>query len=129
MSLENFGDQAMRRASACIHSKGDSDMAATTSAPLPAAWSRILEQIETALSSSLSQVAEPAKMPSFANPALCLAAPEQNASWPKALATAEASAAASEAELARAEQMLRDWLAAVRASRAHLEETGMGRIR
>ncbi len=104
-------------------------MAATSSAPLPQAWSRILEQIEVALSSSLAQVAEPAKAPSLTKNPPSLSAPEQNAAWPKALATAEASAAASEAELARAEQMLRDWLAAVQASRAHLEEAATRRIR
>jgi hypothetical protein len=104
-------------------------MAATTSAPLPSAWSRILEQIETALSTSLSQIAEPARPESFTKFPPPLSAPEPNDAWPKALATAEASAAASEAELARAEKMLRDWLAAVQASRAHLEDAVAQRIR
>jgi hypothetical protein len=88
-----------------------------------------LEQIETALSTSLSQVAEPAKPASFTELPSFLTAPEPNDAWPKALATAEASAAASEAELARAEQMLRHWLAAVQASRAQLEEAVARRIR
>ncbi len=104
-------------------------MPATSSAPLPPAWSKILEQIEAALTSSLSQVAEPAKAQSLPKTLSSLTAPEPNAAWPKALATADASAAASEAELARAEQMLRDWLAAVQASRAHLEEAATCRIR
>jgi hypothetical protein len=104
-------------------------MAVPTSLPLPPAWSRILEQIETALANSLSQVPEPARAAILTKPVPSLAAPEVNAAWPKALATAEASAAASEAELARAEQMLRDWLAAVQASRAHLEDATTLRIR
>ena len=104
-------------------------MAASTSATLPPAWSRILEQIESALTTSLSQVAEPAKPMSFAKPVQSLAVPEMPDAWPSALATAEASAAASEAELARAEKMLRDWLAAVQASRANLEEGASSRIR
>ena len=104
-------------------------MAAPISPPLPPAWSRILEQIEGALTASLSQVAEPAKSSPFAKPIQPLAIPEMPDAWPGALATAEASAAASEAELARAEKMLRDWLAAVQASRAHLEEAASGRIR
>ena len=104
-------------------------MATTTSAPLPPAWSRILEQIEAALSNSLSRVSEPVRASTLAKAAPSFAAPEPNPAWPKALATAEASAAASEAELARAEQMLRGWLAAVQASRAHLEEAASGRIR
>ena len=101
-------------------------MAASVSPPLPPAWSRILEEIETALTTSLSQVAEPAKSLAFAKP---LAVPEMPNAWPAALASAEASAAASEAELARAEKMLRDWLGAVQASRAHLEEATSSRIR
>jgi hypothetical protein len=104
-------------------------MAAKTSAPLPHAWSQILEQIETALSNSLSRVAEPEKSASFANPAPSSPASELDGAWSQALATAESSATRSAAELARAEQMLRDWLAAVRASRERLEESGTSRIR
>ena len=104
-------------------------MAAPISPPLPASWSRILEEIESALTASLSQVAEPAQSMTFAKPVQTLAVPEMPDAWPGALATAEVSAAASEAELARAEKMLRDWLAAVQASRAHLEEATSGRIR
>jgi hypothetical protein len=129
MSLEFPGDPVMSGALTSTRTYGDSGMAAITSLPLPPAWSRILEQIEIALTTSLSQVPEPARAAILAKPTPSLAAPELNAAWPKALATAEASAAASEAELARAEQMLRDWLAAVQASRAHLEEASTVRIR
>jgi hypothetical protein len=104
-------------------------MAAKTSAPLPHAWSQILEQIEATLSNTLGQVAEPEKPVSLAMPAMATPAPELNGAWSEALTTAEASARRSEAELARAEQMLRDWLAAVRASRGRLEESGTTRIR
>src|SRR3954451_20456221 len=104
-------------------------MAAKNSAPLQHAWSQILEQIEEALSSSLAQVAVPAESATVADPASSLSAPELNGAWSTALATAEASATASEAELARAEQMLRQWLAAVQASRGRLEEPALGRVR
>jgi hypothetical protein len=104
-------------------------MSAPTSPPLPPAWSRILEQIESALTTSLSQVAEPAKPTAMVKPFQAIAVPEMPDAWPSTLATAEASAAASEAELARAEKLLREWLAAVQASRAHLEEGGSTRIR
>jgi hypothetical protein len=104
-------------------------MAAPNSPPLPPAWSRILEQIESALTTSLSQVAEPNKSMTLAKSVQPLSVPEMADGWPGALATAEASAAASEAELARAEKMLRDWLAAVQASRAHLEDATSSRIR
>jgi hypothetical protein len=104
-------------------------MAAKTTAALPHAWSQILEQIEVALSQSLNQVAVPEKSGSFANSAPSLAVPELDSASPRALGTAEASATASEAELARAEQMLRDWLASVRASRRRLEDSCPTRVR
>jgi hypothetical protein len=103
-------------------------MATTNSAPLPPAWTKILEQIETALSASLNQIPqEEDDSPSVATMTFG-PEPEPNANWPRALATAEASASASETELARAEQMLRDWLAAVQASRARLEAAAFLRI-
>ncbi|CAN5440504.1 hypothetical protein BH10PLA2_BH10PLA2_14710 [soil metagenome] len=103
-------------------------MATTNSAPLPPAWTKILEQIETALSNSLNQVPECGGEVSSAAPLTLVAEPEPNANWPRALATAESSASASETELARAEQMLRDWLEAVQSSRARLEAAAFLRI-
>jgi hypothetical protein len=104
-------------------------MAANTRAPLPHAWSQILEVIETALTSSLSQVVVPEQSDSFALSTPSLSAPELNGAWSRALASAEASATASEGELARAEQMLRGWLAAVQATRGRLEESASARVR
>lgn len=104
-------------------------MAATSSAPLPPAWNRILEQIEAALSKSLSEIPEIAASAGPAALAPPLHEPELNSGWSIALTTADASAKASEAELARAEQMLRDWLGAVQTSRARLEAMAFPNIR
>ena len=57
-------------------------MAAPISPPLPPAWSRILEEIESALTTSLSQVAEPAKSMTFAKPVQTIAVPEMPDAWP-----------------------------------------------
>ena len=103
-------------------------MAATSSAPLPAAWTRILEQIETALASSLNQAQDPAQFAPSAQLPNPVDEPDLNPAWNEALATAESSASASEMELARAERMLRDWLAAVQSSRARLEAAAFLRI-
>jgi hypothetical protein len=102
-------------------------MAAANSAPLPAAWTRILEQIETALHASLDQSADPAD---FAGaPVIEVSAePAQTAAWSSTLQSAETLASAAEAQLTGAEQSLRDWLAAVQTSRVRLEGVVFPRI-
>jgi hypothetical protein len=103
-------------------------MAAMSSAPLPAEWTGILEQIETALAMSLAQAPDPASFAAGAPAHASITEPELNPAWAQALETAAASATPSEQELVRAEQMLRDWLAAVQSSRARLEAAAFLRI-
>ncbi len=103
-------------------------MAAMSSAPLPAEWTRILEQIETALATSLNQAPDPASFAAPAPATACVPEPERNPAWARALETAATSATSSENELARVEQMLRDWLSAVQSSRARLEAAAFLRI-
>jgi hypothetical protein len=103
-------------------------MAAMSSAPLPPEWTRILEQIETALAMSLNQAPDPATFAAAPPAHASITEPVLNPAWAQALETTAASATSSEQELARAEQMLRDWLAALQSSRARLEAAAFLRI-
>ena len=88
---------------------------------LPPAWSNLLEQMEAALSRALTQTEDLARLPPLTDFALALDPPAERVDGGSAPKAASISAAAADVELARAEERLRIWLAAGKATGETLE--------